>query len=110
MVRYHISKYITEDPEFVNKMLERFYVDDLVTGEDNTDKVYVLYEKSKERIVRGGLRLRTWSTNDKALRNQIAMKEKGASAQTIMTDAKDDSYAKQSLALGCKLNSSDQVL
>ena len=35
------------------------------------------------------------------------MKERGASAETITADAKDDSYAKQMLVLGCKLNSSD---
>ena len=107
-LRYHISKYKIEDPEFGNKMLESFYVDDLVMGEDNTDKAYMLYEKSKKRMARGGFKLRKWLTNDKALRNQIAMKEEGASAETITADAEDDSYAKQSLALACKLNSGDR--
>ena len=68
-LQYHISKYRTEDPEFVNKMLESFYVDDLVTGEDDTDKVYVLYEKSRKRMASEGFKPRKWLTNDKALKN-----------------------------------------
>ena len=34
-VRHYISKFKDEDPEFVRRMIESFYVDDLVTGEDN---------------------------------------------------------------------------
>lgn len=37
-LRHHISKFKDEDLEFVRKMIESFYVDDLVTGEDSTVK------------------------------------------------------------------------
>ena len=37
-LRHHVSKYNTVDPEFVRKVLDSFYVDDLVTGEDSTEK------------------------------------------------------------------------
>lgn len=46
-LRHHMSKFKGEDPEFVRRMIESFYVDDLVTGEDNTAKAFTLYEKSK---------------------------------------------------------------
>ena len=48
-------------------MIESFYVDDLVTGEDNTGKAFSFYEKSKNRLASGGLKFRKWMTNDKAL-------------------------------------------
>jgi len=52
MLRHHISKFKDEDAEFVRKMIESFYVDDLVTGEDNTGKAFTLYKGSKERLAR----------------------------------------------------------
>ena len=57
-LRHHISKFKNEDPEFVRRMIERFYVDDLGTGEDNTAKAFTLYEKSKNRLASGGFKLR----------------------------------------------------
>lgn len=35
-LRHHIEKYALEDSEFVRKMLDGFYVDDLVSGGKNT--------------------------------------------------------------------------
>jgi hypothetical protein len=37
-LRHHISKYKSDDPEFVRKLLDSFYVDDLVSGEDTTSE------------------------------------------------------------------------
>ena len=37
-LRHHIFKFKDEEAEFVRKRIESFYVDDLVTGEDNTGK------------------------------------------------------------------------
>lgn len=39
MLRYYILKFKDEDLEFVRKMIESFYVDDLVIGEDSMVKV-----------------------------------------------------------------------
>ena len=39
-LRHHISKYNSIDPEFVRKLLDSFYVDDLVTGEDDSNEAY----------------------------------------------------------------------
>ena len=47
-LRYHISNYKDEDPEFARKMLEGFHVDDLVTGEKNSSAAFHLYETSKQ--------------------------------------------------------------
>lgn len=70
-LRYHISRFKDEDPEFVRKMIESFYVDNLVTGEDDTTKAFSLYVKSKNRMARGGFKLRKWMTNDKVLKGLI---------------------------------------
>ena len=61
-LRHHISKYKDEDTEFVRKIIESFYVDDLVTGEDDTGKAFALYKGSKDRLARGGFKLRKWMT------------------------------------------------
>ena len=67
-LRHHISKFKDEDTEFVRKMTESFYVDDLVTG----GKAFALYKGSKDRLARGGFKLRKWMTNDEVLRGLIA--------------------------------------
>ena len=95
-LRYHISKYKDEDPEFVKKMLESFYVDDLVAGERNSTDAFHLYETSKQRMAAGGFRLRKWLTNDKALRDRIEQSEENESA----TDRNDEEETFAKIALG----------
>ena len=46
-LRYHFSKYKEIDPEFVRTMLESFYVDDLVSGDENSVQTYDLYLKAR---------------------------------------------------------------
>ena len=74
-LRHHISKFKDEDPEFVRRMIESFYVDDLVTGKDNTAKAFMLYEKSKNRLASGRFKMHKWTTNDKALKDLIEQEE-----------------------------------
>lgn len=56
-------------------MIESLYVDDLVTGEDSTVKAFTLYEKSKNRLARGGFTLRKRMTNGRALKDLIDQNE-----------------------------------
>ena len=70
-LRHHVSRYLGVDPEFVQKMLESFYVDDLVSGESTEQGAYELYDKAKSRMSKGGFRLRKWLTNNKGLREKI---------------------------------------
>ena len=111
-LRHHISKYNSVDPEFVKKLLDSFYVDDLVTGEDNENEAYKLYGKARERMANAGFRLRKWLTNDKDLRDKISTIE-NLSAEKMTSKRKhspstadsDESYAKQTLGIGSKLTS-----
>lgn len=56
-IRHHLATSAEVDPEFVRKMVESFYLDDLVSGESTTDKAYNLYSKAKVRMANGGFNL-----------------------------------------------------
>ena len=110
-LRHHISKYNSIDPESVRKLLDSLYVDNLVTGEDDSNEAYKLFGKARERMANAGFRLRKWLTNDKDLRDKISAIE-NFSAKNKMSESKlmlaadsDESYAKQTLGIGSKLNS-----
>ena len=94
-IRHHVSKYCELDAEFVRKILDSFYVDDLVSGAGTVEKSFDLYNKAKTRMAQGGFRLRKWLTNSDVLKNKIEMHEDlGTSAQSINDH---ESYAKLSL-------------
>ena len=94
-LRYHFSKYKELDPKFVQQMLESFYVEDLVSGDDTVQLTYDLYLKSKTRLAEGGLKLRKWKTNDCELRKRIDCAENLPNQNDGAAD--DLSYAKTSL-------------
>ena len=102
-LRHHISQFKDEDPEFVRKMIEGFYVDDLVTGEGNTNDAFALFEKSKNRLASGGFKLRKWMTNDKALRDLTDEAETKVTAAESVTN-EEETYAK--FTLGSEANKS----
>ncbi|XP_068670918.1 uncharacterized protein [Montipora foliosa] len=65
-LRHHISQY-SLDAEFVENLLNSFYVDDLVSGERNLERCLLLYEKSKKCLSAGGFNLRKWISNSPQL-------------------------------------------
>ena len=85
-LRHHISKFKDEDPEVVRKMIESFYVDDLVTGEDDTGKAFTLYKGSKDRIACGGFKLHKCITNNQVLRGLIAPDENHKTTNDSVTN------------------------
>ena len=94
VLRHHIMKYEEDDPEFVNNMLKGFFVDDLVTGCQDTEGGVALYEKAKSRM-EGGFSLRKWKTNDRELAGEIAKMEELSVKQRAVPE--DPSYAKETL-------------
>ena len=72
-LRHHIEKYEKEDPEFVRKLVESFYVDDVATGSHRECDAFHLYQKIKNRMAEGGFVLRKWKSNSQEL---VAMIEK----------------------------------
>ena len=96
-IRHHLSSFAIEDPSFVQKMINDFYVDDLITGENTVGDAYTLYEKARDRMACGGFRLRKWLTNDAVLRAKIQLAEKEVNVDTSSLH-KVETFAKTSLA------------
>ena len=80
-LRHHLATFADMDPRFVRKMIEGFYVDDLVTGESTTAEACSLYEKAKGRMASGGFKWRKWRTNDSKLREKIQSIEASVTGQ-----------------------------
>ena len=93
-IRYHLSKFEKEDPLFVRKMLESFYVDDLVSEENSSNDAYALYIKAKNRMAQGGFNLRKWLTNDALLRDKICDVK-----PDCVGESSEETFAKTSLAV-----------
>lgn len=89
-----MSKFEKEDPVFVRKMLESFYVDDLVSGEDSSNDAYALYIKAKDRMAQGGFNLRKWMTNDAQLRDKICDVKRDC-----VGESNEETFAKTSSAV-----------
>lgn len=97
-IRHHLATLAEADPEFVRKMIESFYVDDLVSGDSTTDKAYDLYTKAKVRMAKGGLKPRKWKTNDPRLKERIGLSETAMTKPEIVNRLEDEeTYAKSKL-------------
>ena len=102
-LRHHIEKYEKEDPEFVRKLVESFYVDDLATGSHSECDAFHLYQKIKNRMAEGGFVLRKWKSNSQEL---VAMIEK---AENSAPQASEYSTYAQT-TLGNLMRKSDKIL
>ena len=85
--------------ELIERLKNSLYVDDLVTGEANNDKVLDLYSKSKSIMQRGGFNLRKWNTNSTVVGEAINRSTEGVTPPSVSEGAKsvteeDESYAK----------------
>ena len=96
-IRHHLATYAEVDPEFVKRMIEAFYVDDLVTGERTVDKTFALYKNARERIAEGGFTLRKWKTNDPQLREKISSRETKKPTGEVDRLEDEETYAKSKL-------------
>ena len=75
-----------QDPEFVQKLLQSFYVDDVASGEDDEDGAYELYIKTKMRLAEGGFNARKFTSNAKTLIERIQENEELLSTTTTGTE------------------------
>ena len=112
VLRHHIRNYETVDPEFVSKLMNNFYVDDLVSGCRDSKEAFAFFEKAKERMNEGGFKLRKWKTNDSALAKAIyesenVMEEKIKQSSVLQDDS---TYTKESLGQGNLIDSAHKVL
>ena len=52
-ISHHLKKYKQSEPEMAKLLEESLYVDDLITGEDNVNRAFSVYEKSKQIMSEG---------------------------------------------------------
>lgn len=106
-LRYHFSTFEKEDKEFAKKMVESFYVDDMVSGDNDKDAAFDLYVKTKDRLGKGGFKLRKWVTNNKYLEEQIQSQDEGEMICKLVSRLDDEeSYA--STTVNAHVNSNGQ--
>eukprot|EP00794_Sanderia_malayensis_P017909 gene17909-biopygen12897 len=110
VLRHHIQKYQEEDPDFVSKMIGGFFVDDLVTGCENTQEAVSLYERAKDRMKEGGFHLRKWKANNRELAREIAVKEEEGVKERITFELEDTSYVKETLGAPVSMGEKTKVL
>ena len=97
VLRHHLEGYKEIDPNFTSKLLESFYVDDLVTGCKTLDEAFTLYQKASERLKQGGFRLRKWKTNSIKLAERIEESENETAETKQQGKSDESSYAKEIL-------------
>ena len=96
-IRHHLDTFALKDPDFVKRMVEGFYVDDLVTGERTAGKAFTLFEKARDRMAKGGFNLRKWKTNDPELREKISSRETSKTSREVSRLEDEETYAKSKL-------------
>ena len=64
-LKHHVLKYESDDPEFVQKLLQSLYVDDILTGGSDDDEAFDLYIKGKSRLAGFGFNVRKFVSNSK---------------------------------------------
>ena len=70
-VKHHIKQYREDDHSFVEAVLNSIYVDDLISGGENVDNAFKLYEDSRSRLAKANFNLQKITTNSKELQEQI---------------------------------------
>lgn len=121
-LKHHIRMYESEDPEFVQKLLQSLYVDDIISGDSDDIGAYKLYIKAKSRLAEGGFNARKFVSNSTKLMSQIEENERllenschggqsiasKESVQTVMEE--DESYTKSATHSGSTLPATEKVL
>ena len=95
VLRYHIAKYIDNDPQIASKLAMSFYVDDLVCGTSDIESGKKLYNSAKEHMRTAGFNLRKWKTPDPTLAKEFEKCENLSGVNPAPTS--EDTYAKETL-------------
>ena len=110
VIQHHIDSFQELDPQFVSKLKQSFYVDDLVTGANTEREALSLYEKSKERMKIGGFLLRKWKTNSEILAEKICFTEEEQISERGSSVREEQTYAKETLGSHKDAEKSSKVL
>lgn len=82
-MRYHMEKYRTSDPPFVDQFVRSVYVDDMMPGADTEEEALEFAMKSRQWLAEAGFNLRKFVTNLPGLQNSLSYLEKQQSKPKI---------------------------
>lgn len=72
-LKFHIKKYEESSPELVSKLLQSFYVDDMVTGADSVNEGINLVQESYKLMNEASMSLNKWNSNSKEIISNHSM-------------------------------------
>ena len=75
IILHHLELQRKSDPQLTQLLEKSFYVDDLLTGEDNDKTAFAIYKRAKKLMSEGGFNLRKWKTNSQQLQETISKEE-----------------------------------
>ena len=98
-IRHHMTKHSKEDPAFVENFLRSIYVDDIVSGADDTEEAYQSYTRTKHILRDGGFNLRKLISNQAILRDRTNQgnREEDIPATGHPVAEEDGSYSQNTL-------------
>ena len=70
-IQYHFKQYLLQQPNIVEKLLESFYVDDLICGGSDDNEAYSHYMFAKNVLSHASFNLRKFITSSQVLRDKI---------------------------------------
>ena len=85
------------DPELIEKLLQSFYVDDIVSGSSDEDAAYQLYEVSKDTLKEGEFNLRKFRSSSARLMMGIDQREATTPPSSTQPSKIDEMYAHATL-------------
>ena len=86
-IRQHLEKYLLRETSLIERLIKDFYVDDLVSGCEDSESGKRFYDKVKTIMSEAGLTLRKWVTNDSELRAYFQTKERDFSSDYENVDS-----------------------
>ena len=92
VIRKHVEQYVFDD-EFVQRVIDSFYVDDFAGGANYLEGVNELSKKLKLRFIDGAFNLRKWRTNEWNLRKTTGDENPSSKIQGIIWNKKDDTLS-----------------
>ena len=70
-IRYHLEQYRNSHPDLIERLIDSFYVDDVVTGASTEEETFQLYTDAKKILRDGAFNLRKFRTNSLSLQLKI---------------------------------------
>lgn len=81
-IQHHLIKYSSLQPDIVAKLLESFYVDDLVCGGKDEDEALKHYTFARDALSHASFNLRKFITNSCVLQDWVKQEEPHWSKET----------------------------